>query len=62
MTIAQKLAKAEDEARAAERARTERDSRKRSRPEKASSRSGNRRRSTLTSDELDNLLGNVPSR
>ncbi|KAJ5580190.1 uncharacterized protein N7459_006175 [Penicillium hispanicum] len=61
MSIAQKLAVAEDEARAGEHARKERESRKRSRPDKASSRSGNRRRSTLTSDELDDLMG-VPSR
>ncbi|KAJ6015824.1 hypothetical protein N7540_010415 [Penicillium herquei] len=60
MSVNQKLAAAEDEARAAESSRKERESRKRSRPA-VSSRSGNRRRSTLTSDELDDLMG-VPSR
>ena len=57
MSVPQKLAAAEDEARAA---RKERESRKRSRPDKASTR-GNRRRSTLTNDELEDLMG-VPSR
>ncbi|KAJ5273866.1 hypothetical protein N7478_008991 [Penicillium angulare] len=60
MSVHQKLAAAETEARVAETSRKERESRKRSRPDKASSRSGNRRRSTLTSDELDDLMG-VPS-
>lgn len=58
MSVPQKLAAAEDEARAA---RRERESRKRSRPDKASTRGGNRRRSTLTNDELEDLLG-APSR
>lgn len=57
MSVPQKLAAAEDEARAA---RKERESRKRSRPDKTSTR-GNRRRSTLTNDELEDLMG-VPSR
>lgn len=61
MSVNQKLAAAEDEARIAEQSRKERETRKRSRPDKASSRSGNRRRSTLTSDELEDLIG-VPSR
>ncbi|KAJ5180840.1 Afadin/alpha-actinin-binding [Penicillium capsulatum] len=58
MSVHQKLAAAEDEARAA---RRERESRKRSRPDKSSTRSGNRRRSTLTNDELEGLIG-APSR
>lgn len=57
MSVPQRLAAAEDEARAAEHTRKQRESRKRSRPEKVSSRSGNRRRSTLTNDELDDLMG-----
>ncbi|KAJ6084523.1 hypothetical protein N7486_011323 [Penicillium sp. IBT 16267x] len=61
LSIHQKLAAAEDEAREAASSRKERETRKRSRPEKLSSRPGNRRRSTLTSDELDDLMG-VPSR
>lgn len=61
MSVRQKLAAAEDEARNAEQARKESETRKRSRPEKSSSRSGNRRRSTLTNDELEDFLG-VPSR
>ncbi|KAJ5778641.1 Afadin/alpha-actinin-binding [Penicillium odoratum] len=61
MSVHQKLAAAEDEARAAANSRKERETRKRSRPEKVPSRSGNRRRSTLTNDELDDLMG-VPSR
>ncbi|KAJ5929765.1 hypothetical protein N7454_006715 [Penicillium verhagenii] len=61
MSVHQKLAAAEDEARDAESSRKERETRKRSRPDKTSSRAGNRRRSTLTSDELDDLMG-VPSR
>ena len=61
MSVAQKLADAENEARVAESTRKERETRKRSRPDNVSSRSGNRRRSTLTSDELDDLMG-VPSR
>ncbi|KAJ5175625.1 uncharacterized protein N7482_001502 [Penicillium canariense] len=56
LSISQKLAVVEDEARLAEQSRKERETRKRNRPEKASSRSGNRRRSTLTSDELDDLM------
>ncbi|KAJ5935743.1 hypothetical protein N7466_005290 [Penicillium verhagenii] len=61
MSVHQKLAAVEDEARDAESSRKERETRKRSRPDKTSSRAGNRRRSTLTSDELDDLMG-VPSR
>ncbi|CEJ55125.1 hypothetical protein PMG11_01400 [Penicillium brasilianum] len=61
LSVSQKLAAVEDEARLAEQSRKERESRKRSRPEKASSRAGTRRRSTLTSDELEDLMG-VPSR
>jgi len=57
MSVRQKLAAAEDEARDAEQIRKEQETRKRSRPEKSSSRSGGRRRSTLTSDELDDLMG-----
>lgn len=57
LSVPQKLAAAEDEARVAEQTRKQRETRKRSRPEKVSSRSGNRRRSTLTSDELDDLMG-----
>lgn len=56
-SVRQKLAAAEDEARDAEQTRKEQETRKRSRPEKSSSRSGGRRRSTLTSDELDDLMG-----
>lgn len=52
----QKLAAVEDEARAAQNELKERESRKRSRPDKAS-RPANRRRSTLTTDELDDLMG-----
>ncbi|KAJ5233378.1 uncharacterized protein N7469_005144 [Penicillium citrinum] len=61
MSVRQKLAAAEDEARTAEQARKEGETRKRSRPEKSSNRSGNRRRSTLTNDELEDLMGG-PSR
>ncbi|KAJ5376285.1 hypothetical protein N7509_013171 [Penicillium cosmopolitanum] len=61
MSVRQKLAAAEDEARTAEQARKEGESRKRSRPEKTATRSSNRRRSTLTIDELEDLMG-VPSR
>ncbi|KAJ5698181.1 hypothetical protein N7462_000186 [Penicillium macrosclerotiorum] len=61
LSVSQKLAAAEDEARIAEQSRRERESRKRSRPDKMTSRSGTRRRSTLTSDELEDLMG-VPSR
>ncbi|KAJ6151794.1 hypothetical protein N7470_006922 [Penicillium chermesinum] len=57
MSVTQKLAAAEDEARSAEHSRKQRETRKRSRPEKSSSRPGNRRRSTLTSDELEDLMG-----
>ncbi|KAJ5895579.1 hypothetical protein N7495_007270 [Penicillium taxi] len=57
LSVSQKLAAAEDDARVAKQARKERESRKRSRPEKAGLRSSNRRRSTLTSDELDDLMG-----
>jgi hypothetical protein len=55
MSVHEKLAAVEDEARAAQNERKERESRKRSRPEKA--RPANRRRSTLTTDELDDLMG-----
>jgi hypothetical protein len=61
MSVRQKLAAAEDEARTAEQARKEGETRKRSRPEKTATRSSNRRRSTLTIDELEDLMG-VPSR
>ncbi|KAJ5481063.1 hypothetical protein N7539_006957 [Penicillium diatomitis] len=61
LSVSQKLAAVEDEARLAEQSRKERETRKRSRPEKAASRAGTRRRSTLTSDELEDLMG-VPSR
>ncbi|KAL5358913.1 Afadin and alpha-actinin-binding-domain-containing protein [Aspergillus floccosus] len=58
MSVPQKLAAAESEARAAEQARKESESRKRSRAAKASSkRNHDRRRSTLTSDELGELMG-----
>lgn len=58
MSVPQKLAAAESEARAAEKARQEQESRKRSRGSKvARKKTGDRRRSTLTSDELGELLG-----
>jgi hypothetical protein len=58
MSVHQKLAAAESEARAAEQARREQESRKRSRGGKvARKRTGDRRRSTLTSDELGELMG-----
>ncbi|CAI7654889.1 unnamed protein product [Penicillium pancosmium] len=57
MSVRQKLAAAEDEARTAEQARKEGETRKRSRPEKTATRSSNRRRSTLTIDELEDLMG-----
>lgn len=60
MTVGQKLAAAEDDARAAEQTRKEAESRKRSRPGRNVNKSG-RRRSTLTNDELDELMG-MPSR
>ncbi|KAJ5269935.1 hypothetical protein N7497_009313 [Penicillium chrysogenum] len=56
LSVHQKLAAVEDEARAAQSEQKERESRKRSRPEKAS-RPASRRRSTLTADELDDLMG-----
>ncbi|KAJ5605161.1 hypothetical protein N7510_010315 [Penicillium lagena] len=56
-SIPQKLAGAEDDARTAEQSRKERESRKRSRPDKVSSRTGTRRRSTLDNDELNELMG-----
>lgn len=56
-SIPQKLAGAEDDARTAEQSRRERESRKRSRPDKGSSRKGTRRRSTLDNDELNELMG-----
>ncbi|EAA61945.1 hypothetical protein AN9112.2 [Aspergillus nidulans FGSC A4] len=62
MSVPQKLAAAESEARAAEKARQEQESRKRSRGSKvARKKTGDRRRSTLTSDELGELLGMKPS-
>lgn len=58
MSVPQKLAAAESEARAAEQARREQESRKRSRGGKvARKKTGDRRRSTLTSDELGGLMG-----
>lgn len=60
MTVKQKLAAAEDDARAAEQSRKETESRKRSRPGRNMNR-GSRRRSTLTNDELEDLMG-MPSR
>lgn len=63
MSVRQKLAAAEDEARTAEKTRKEVETRKRSRPEKSSTRTSNRRRSTLTNDELEDLMGKAkPSR
>ncbi|KAJ5457532.1 Afadin/alpha-actinin-binding [Penicillium sp. IBT 31633x] len=55
LSVHQKLAAVEDEARVAQSELKERESRKRSRPEKACR--PNRRRSTLTTDELDDLMG-----
>jgi hypothetical protein len=55
LSVPQKLAAAEDEARVAQNERKERESRKRSRPDKAS-KPPNRRRSTLTTEELDDLM------
>lgn len=60
MTVRQKLAAAEDDARAAEQSRKETGSRKRSRSGRSKSRGTNRRRSTLTNDELEDLMG-MPS-
>ncbi|RDW61228.1 uncharacterized protein DSM5745_10726 [Aspergillus mulundensis] len=58
MSVSQKLAAAEHEARAAEKARREQESRKRSRGGKVTrKKTGDRRRSTLTSDELGELMG-----
>jgi hypothetical protein len=57
MSLSQKLALAEDDARAAERDRKESESRKRSRGGATTSGRGNRRRSTLTNNELDELMG-----
>jgi hypothetical protein len=57
MSVRQKLAAAEDEARDAAQKLKEQETRKRSRSEKSTSRSSGRRRSTLTSDELDDLMG-----
>lgn len=51
---------AEDDARAAEQDRKESQSRKRTRGGAGSGRETNRRRSTLTTDELDELMG-MPS-
>ncbi|CAG8075110.1 unnamed protein product [Penicillium salamii] len=56
LSVQQKLAAVEDEARAAQNEQKERESRKRSHPDKAS-RPPNRRRSTLTTDELGDLMG-----
>ncbi|BCS23351.1 uncharacterized protein APUU_31576S [Aspergillus puulaauensis] len=58
MSVSQKLAAAESEARAAEQSRREQESRKRSRGGKiARKRTGDRRRSTLTTNELGELMG-----
>ncbi|KAL4954898.1 Afadin and alpha-actinin-binding-domain-containing protein [Aspergillus filifer] len=58
MSVPQKLAAAENEARAAEQARRGQESRKRTRGGKvARKKTGDRRRSTLTSDELGELMG-----
>ncbi|KAI2865771.1 hypothetical protein CBS12448_1690 [Aspergillus niger] len=58
LSVPQKLAAAESEAREAEQARKESESRKRGRALKGSSKGhGDRRRSTLTSDELGELMG-----
>ena len=57
MSVSQKLAAAESEARAAEQARKEGESRKRGRAVKGSKGSQDRRRSTLTNDELGELMG-----
>lgn len=58
MTVGQKLAAAETEARAAEQSRKESESRKRSRAGRNMDRgSKDRRRSTLTNDELEELMG-----
>ncbi|CAG7949934.1 unnamed protein product [Penicillium olsonii] len=56
LSVQQKLAAVEDEARAAQNEQKERESRKRSHPDKAS-KPPNRRRSTLTTDELGELMG-----
>ncbi|KAA8645588.1 uncharacterized protein ATNIH1004_007007 [Aspergillus tanneri] len=61
LSVSQKLAAAESEARAAEQARKERESRKRTRGGKISKPSSDRRRSTLTNDELGELMG-MPTR
>ncbi|KAF7133958.1 hypothetical protein CNMCM5793_005484 [Aspergillus hiratsukae] len=61
LSVSQKLAAAESEARAAEEARKEAECRKRTRGVKSSKKARDRRRSTLTSDELGELLG-MPSR
>lgn len=62
LSVPQKLAAVESEARAAEQARKESESRKRSRGGKSATKaSSDRRRSTLTSDELGELMG-MPSR
>ncbi|PYI03066.1 NIMA interactive protein [Aspergillus sclerotiicarbonarius CBS 121057] len=58
LSVPQKLAAVESEARAAEQARKESESRKRGRALKASGKGHrDRRRSTLTSDELGELMG-----
>ncbi|RLM01651.1 hypothetical protein CFD26_108264 [Aspergillus turcosus] len=61
LSVSQKLAAAESEARAAEEARKEAECRKRTRGVKSSKKARDRRRSTLTSDELGELMG-MPSR
>jgi hypothetical protein len=62
LSVSQKLAAAESEARAAEEVRKEAESRKRTRGVKSSKKgTRDRRRSTLTSDELGELMG-MPSR
>ncbi|PYH97511.1 NIMA interactive protein [Aspergillus ellipticus CBS 707.79] len=62
MSVSQKLAAAESEAQAAEQARKESESRKRGRAAKGSSKGRrDRRRSTLTTDELGELMG-MPSK
>ncbi|KAI9043543.1 uncharacterized protein KD926_003313 [Aspergillus affinis] len=62
LSVQQKLAAVESEARAAEQARKESESRKRTRGgKKASKATSDRRRSTLTHDELGELMG-MPSK
>ena len=61
LSVPQKLAAVESEARAAEQARKESESRKRTRGGKSATKTSDRRRSTLTSDELGELMG-MPSK